>query len=147
MFLLLNLIFFFFKSVNSSFTAAKQAGARCRRGTKEQLARSAWLFQSDQFLQMELQGTKDNTVHKQSPCAKSVSCKHNLPPDQCTTVWRQTHTHTHTSGLRSLLHRLTSISCRLITPTLTSEPGVSLFSFGDAAFVPNWTKHPQLTGL
>ena len=54
-------------------------------------------FRSEQFLQMEPQGTKDNSVHKQHPCAKSVSCKHNLPPDQCATVGGQTPEHTQSN--------------------------------------------------
>lgn len=86
----------FFKSVHSRFTATKRAQTRRRRGTADKVSLT---FRSERFLQMEPQGTKDNSVHKQHPGAKSVSCKHNLPPDRCTTVGRQTpeHTQSHSS--------------------------------------------------
>lgn len=95
---------FIFKSVHSSFTATKHAQALSQRneGAADKVSLTLW---SDQFLQMEPRGTKDNIVHKQNPCAKSESCKHNFPPDQCPTVGKanamhqdhaHTNVHTHT---------------------------------------------------
>lgn len=92
---------FILKSVHSSFTGAEhtQTLLQRNRGTADKVSLT---FRSYQFLQMEPRGTKDNIVRKQNPCAKSVSCKHSLPPD------RRAHTHTQyfvTLFLGSLLTR------------------------------------------
>lgn len=74
----------------NQFTAVLQQLNMHKHAVAEERS-SSWQGQRDITLwpisTTEPQGTRDNIVHKQNPCAKSVSCKHNLPPDQ----WEDKH--------------------------------------------------------